>query len=172
MLAPRTRDRRTGGGRWRRSHAPCVRSFSGLTACWVPFTWRRDGSAPQWEGGTMSPARLCTWMFVPPEPPRKWVTLGMAVSKVVSAPANAGHANQRQANRRRAMATIARSVRPLFFRTDCMLGSLHMETRRIRAQVEGWSDALRGCNGRPEEVTSIRPSFRSEERRVGEACGS
>src|SRR3546814_7131509 len=57
------------------------------------------------------------------------------------------------------MATIARSVRPLFFRTDCMLGSLHMETRRIRAQVKGWSDALRGCNGRPEEVPSIRPSF-------------
>src|SRR3546814_18100656 len=74
-----------------------------------------------------------------------------AVSKVVSAPANAGPANQRQANRRRAMATIARSVRPLFFRTDCMLGSLHMETRRIRAQVKGWSDALRGCNGRPAE---------------------
>src|SRR3546814_5238193 len=108
---------------------------------------------------TRRPARLSTRMILRPEPSRKSVNVVSAVSKVVSAPANAGPANQRQANRRRAMATIARSVRPLFFRTDCMLGSLHMETRRIRAQVKGWSDALRGCNGRPEEVPSIRPSF-------------
>src|SRR3546814_13949240 len=39
-------------------------------------------------------------------------------------------ANQKEANRRAAITTIANSARPVSFRTDCMLGSLQLETRR------------------------------------------
>src|SRR3546814_19179783 len=78
----------------------------------------------------MPPASESTVMILPPEPSRKSVNLLSAVSKVVSAPANAGPANQKEANRRAAITTIANSARPVSFRTDCMLGSLQLETRR------------------------------------------
>src|SRR3546814_18412258 len=54
----------------------------------------------------------------------------MSWCKVGAAPANAGPANQKEANRRAASTTIANSARPVSFRTDCMLGSLQLETRR------------------------------------------
>src|SRR3546814_1967374 len=61
----------------------------------------------------MPPASESTVMILPPEPSRKSVNLLSAVSKVVSAPANAGPANQKEANRRAAITTIANSARPV-----------------------------------------------------------
>src|SRR3546814_888614 len=94
-------------------------------AIW-PMEKRPEASA------TMPPASESTVMILPPEPSRKSVNLLSAVSKVVSAPANAGPANQKEANRRAAITTIANSARPVSFRTDCMLGSLQLEARRKR----------------------------------------
>src|SRR3546814_18004345 len=62
-------------------------------AIW-PMEKRPEASA------TMPPASESTVMILPPEPSRKSVNLLNAVSKVVSAPADAGPANQKGGKRR------------------------------------------------------------------------